>query len=365
MDRITITAKGISVSVDLAVGHLADLVVEAGERGLRPLHRAPWLDEPPGELPQGLPEGVARLSGDFLCAPFSASDVEAAPLHGWPANSPWDVVESAAVADGWRAVFRLRRKVMGAAVEKTLRLRHGHPFLYQEHAFVGGSGAISVAHHPMTVMREGGRLSFSPKRLAATPEISLEPDPKRGRFALAYPARSADLAAFPTAGGGTTDLRDYAMEPSREDFVTLIEADHAGPGWTAVARRAERDLVLVLKNPAELPVTMLWTSNGGRDYAPWNGRHRGVLGIEDGRTAIGHAASLGDNWLKREGVATAFALAPDGRVAFRHVIGALPQADGPPPASVAMLPDRLRLETLDGAVREVPFDGTFLRIGKA
>ncbi len=65
------------------------------------------------------------------------------------------------------------------------------------------------------------------------------------------------------------------------------------------------------------------------------------------------------------GVATAFALAPDGRVAFRHVIGALPQADGPPPASVAMLLDRLRLETPDGAVREVPFDGTFLRIGKA
>ena len=82
--------------------------------------------------------------------------------------------------------------------------------------------------------------------------------------------------------------------------------------------------MLVLKNPAELPVTMLWISNGGRDYAPWSGRHRGVLGIEDGRTALGHAASLGDNWLKREGVATAFALGEGRNVSFRHVIGALP-----------------------------------------
>lgn len=365
MDTVTIRAKGISVSVDLGVGHLADLSVETEGRTLRPLHRAPWLDEPRESLPPGLPEGVVRLSGDFLCAPFSAANVEPAPLHGWTANSAWDVAESGAIDGGWRARFRLQRKVMGATVEKILTLRDGHPFLYQEHAFSGGTGAISAAHHAMTVMKEGGRLAFSPKRLAATPETALEPDPARGRYLLAYPARTIELDAFPAADGGTVDLGGYRMDRRHEDFVTLVEADHAGPGWTAVARRAERDLVLVLKHPADLPVTMLWISNGGRDYAPWSGRHRGVLGIEDGRTAIGHAASLDDNWLKREGVATAFALAPDGRVAFRHVIGALPQADGPPPASVAMLPDRLRLETPDGAVREVPFDGTFLRIGKA
>ena len=51
------------------------------------------------------------------------------------------------------AVFRLRRKVMGATVDKILTLRDDHPFLYQEHVFSGGSGAISVAHHPMTAMQ--------------------------------------------------------------------------------------------------------------------------------------------------------------------------------------------------------------------
>ncbi|TIP51038.1 MAG: hypothetical protein E5X56_34825, partial [Mesorhizobium sp.] len=73
-----------------------------------------------------------------------------------------------------------------------------------------------------------------------------------------------DLTSFPAAGGGTLDLTDYRIDQSREDFVTLVEADHGGPGWTALARKAEADLVLVLKNPAELPVTMLWVSNGGR-----------------------------------------------------------------------------------------------------
>ncbi|QKC93778.1 hypothetical protein [Mesorhizobium sp. NZP2298] len=358
----TIKAKGISVSLDLTVGHIADMIVESAGRQLRPLHRAPWVDA--GEaLPKDLPQGTVRLSGDFLCAPFSRSDVEEAPLHGWPANSAWDVVDSNATQDGWRAVFRLRHKVMGASVDKIFTLIDGHPFLYQEHVFSGGSGAISVAHHPMTVMKGGGRLAFSPKRFAATLADPLEPDPARGRYMLAYPARSAELGRFPAAGGGTLDLTEYRMDDRREDFVTLVEADHGGPGWTALARQAEGDLVLVLKNPAELPVTMLWLSNGGRDYAPWSGRHLGVLGIEDGRTAVGHAASIGDNWLKREGVATAFALGEGRSFSFRHVIGAMPLSSGTPPGEITAAEGRMRLAA-GGSSWNVPFDSDFLRIGR-
>jgi hypothetical protein len=155
------------------------------------------------------------------------------------------------------------------------------------------------------------------------------------------------------------------MDRRHEDFVTLVEADHGRPGWTAVARKAEADLVLVLKNPAELPVTMLWISNGGRDYAPWNGRHRGVLGIEDGRTAVGHAASLGDNWLKREGVATAYSLAEGSRVSFRQVVGALPSAGGEPPLALETTVGGLGLTFPSGARESVPFDEGFLHIGEA
>jgi hypothetical protein len=359
MNQHKFQAEGISAALDLAVGHIARLVIESGERTLEPLHRAPWIDR--DDLPEGLPEGVVRLSGDFLCAPFSRSDVEAAPLHGWSANSAWDLVSDEPIPGGRRATFRLERQIMGAVVEKTLILRDGHPFLYQEHSFTGGSGAISVAHHPMTEMAEGGRLAFSPKRLAATPPDVTEPDPARGAHLLAYPARSSDLARFPAADGGQTDLTDYSAVRRHEDFVTLVEADHGGMGWTAVARKAEADIVLVLKNPAELPVTMLWISNGGRFYAPWNGR-AGVLGIEDGRSAIGHAASLGDNWLKHEGVETAFMLG--GRVTFRQIVGALPLDGGDPPSRVEAKPGRLRLTFADGSHCEVPFDETFLRIGE-
>ena len=59
---------------------------------------------------------------------------------------------------------------------------------------------------------------------------------------------------------------------------------------------------------------MLWFSNGGRDYAPWNGRNVGVLGIEEGRafSANGFKASVAENALSKTGVPTALKLDPDG-----------------------------------------------------
>jgi hypothetical protein len=357
LEHLTFKAHGISVTIDTAVGHLAHLCVEAGGRTLRPLHRAPWIGAP--EVPEEAAEGLKRLSGDFLCAPFSSSDVEPAPAHGWPANSAWDPISSERIDGGWRAHLRLRRRVMGACVDKILTLRDGHPFLYQEHVFEGGAGALSVAHHTMTALTGGGRLAFSPKRLAMTPSVALEADPARGRHMLSYPARTPRLSQFPRADGSFADLAEYPVGARNEDFVFLVEASHGGPGWTAVSRAAERDVVLVLKNPDELPVTMLWISNGGRDYPPWSGRHVGVLGIEDGRTALGHAASIGDNPLAREGVPTSFPLG--GRVSLRQVIGALPSPrPGVAPHSMEARDATLRL-WWKGESSSVPFDGSFLK----
>jgi len=361
MTNLGFSAKGVSVCVDLSVGALCDFIVESGGRMLRPLHRAPWIDEPRETLPPDISPGLARLSGDFLCAPFGLNDVDAAPGHGWPANAPWDIVSSGAIDGGWQVRLRLTRTVQGATVDKILTIRDHHPFLYQKHIFAGGSGEVSAAHHPMARMTEGGRLSFSPKKFAATPPTSLEPDPARGKYLFAYPAQTDDLTRLPDRNGGAMDLTVYRAEDRREDFVALVEAEHDGPGWTALARNAERDLLLVMKNPTELPITMLWFSNGGRDYAPWNGRHLGVLGIEDGRAYPGHAASIGDNALKRQGVPTSFVLSEIGEVSFRHVIGALPLGNAAmPPSRVDRSATALTAVFDDGKSIEVPFDGSYL-----
>ena len=362
MDVVELKARGISVSVDLSVGHIADLAVEQDGRLLRPLHKAPWIGDSDDRFPEGTAPNVRRLSGDFLCAPFGRSDVEPAPPHGWPANSAWDLVEQVAFAGGATALFRLRRPLMGATVTKRLTLRDGHPFLYQEHVFEGGEGRISVAHHPMTAMAEGGRLFFSPKRFAATPDTPLESDPARGRSILRYPARSDDLTRFPLSDGREADLTRYPPGKAHEDFVILAEKAREGLGWTGVARVAERDLLLVLKDAATFPITMLWFSNGGRDYAPWSSRHIGVLGIEDGRgSPNGNASSAGENFLTREGIPTAFTLALDGKIVVRQVIGAVLWDDAEIGLETVASADRaLHLSANDGRTFSLRFDDGFL-----
>jgi hypothetical protein len=140
-DHFTIVAAGIKVALDLSVGHAASFEVTREGRTTAPFHRAPWADEPEVAGTEGAPH-LARLSGDFFCAPFGATDVEPAPAHGWPANARWEPLGVTAVRDGVTARFALERPVMRARVLKELTLRDGHPFLYQRHIFEGGAGAI-------------------------------------------------------------------------------------------------------------------------------------------------------------------------------------------------------------------------------
>ncbi len=291
----TMTARGVTAVFDTEHGQLALFEVRHGTRRIAPFARVPWADRTdPDRLPEGAQPSLARMSGDFFCAPFCADDVEGAPLHGWPANAEWDLVETIRGAEGSESRFRLSRKVSGATVEKIWRLRDDHPFLYQRHEFHGGSGQIPVAHHAMMDLRTGGLLAFSPKLFAETPPTEAEP----GRSLLRYPAEAADLTAFP-GRNGPVDLTRWPIGRRHEEFVMLVDDPAQQIGWVTALRPAMADAAVLLKRVATLPQTMLWMSNGGRDFAPWCGQHVGVLGIEEARAlgSEGWSAAIRPNRL--------------------------------------------------------------------
>jgi hypothetical protein len=242
--------------------------------------------------------------------------------------------------------------VAGAVVDKVWRLRDDHPFLYQRHEFHGGTRALPVAHHAMVDLRTGGRLAFSPRLWAESPGKVLEP----GRSLLAYPARSTDLSAFP-GRDGPVDLTRMPLGRRHEDFVMLVDDPDQTLGWATALRPAMGDVALLIKRVAQLPQTMLWISNGGRDAAPWCGQHVGVLGIEDACALAGEgwAAAIAPNRLTAQGIATAVDLTAAPVMSVASVIGALP-TDATDPLDLTPGADHVRLS--DGT--RAPFDRAWL-----
>jgi hypothetical protein len=78
-----------------------------------------------------------------------------------------------------------------------------------------------------------------------------------------------------------------------------------------------------LRDPRQLACTLLWFSNGGRHFPPWNGRHINVMGIED-ITAffhVGIAASCRPNFLTQRGIRTSVEPDSHGRLSIPYIQG--------------------------------------------
>ena len=360
----TARAEGISVTLDLEIGHLRDLRVTSGATVVAPLHLAPWAGDPDLEVEADTAPNLTALGGDFLCAPFGANDVEPAPTHGWPANARWSLVSQDRHPEGGTiSSFALERPVFGARVTKELILRDGHPFLYQRHLFEGGHGRHHRGpsrQHP----HAGGR---APQLLSEglcghpldPPRDGPGPRPLRPLL-----PRSRDRPRRPAAGLGRH--RRPPLLPPRRAPRGL---PHAGRGGRERARLDRRSPQRCPRRPpgpqgprraaGHAPLVLQWRAR----LSPWSGRHTAVLGVEDARcwSLYGHAASIADNPLARSGVPTSFALAPGFTLELRHVIGAMPApAAWTSVASVAPGGEGLRVEGEGGAAVVLRYDASFL-----
>jgi len=93
--------------------------------------------------------------------------------------------------------------------------------------------------------------------------------------------------------------------------------------WTAVAFPAQRYVWFALKDPRVLRSTVLWMSNGGRHYPPWNGRHVNVMGLEDVTSYfhLGLGDSARPNPVSRRGIATHLTLKPHSPLVVNYLMG--------------------------------------------
>ncbi len=298
-------------------GHLGPVTFQLGNTEVQPYSLAPWAEEK--EFSRLIP--ILRvLRGDFFCAPFGGNATpwrgERHPVHGETANAKWRL-ESVSQASGAASLHAsLSTRVRPGRVDKRIWLPAGHTAVYCQHTLSGMSGPMNLGHHAMLRFPDepgSGLVSTSPFVYGQVFPGEFEQAAKGGYSSLKAAARFSELSAVPLATGGNTDLSRYPARRGYEDLVTLVSDPRLAFAWTAVTFPARRCVWFALKNPRILGQTVLWISNGGRHYPPWNGRHVGVMGLEEVTSCFhyGLAESARPNPLSRQGSPTVARLDPD------------------------------------------------------
>jgi hypothetical protein len=317
----------VSLAVTRLGGHLGSAVFKLGRKKVAPLSVAPWARE---RLSAGLPSILRVLRGDFFCAPFGASDEpweqEKHPPHGDSANLPWHMVSSDHTDGVARLHLLMDMRVRPGRIDKEVELRPGETNVYLRHTLSGASGPMCFGHHVMLAFPqdEGSGLVSTSRILRAQVAPEAFESPAAGGYqCLKTGAMFRSLDRVPLAAGGFADLSRYPAREGFEDIVMLTHQASDELAWTAVVFPSEGYAWFALKDPRVLRSTVLWHSNGGRHYPPWNGRHRRVLGLED-VTAYFHyglPASARPNPVNRDGFPTALDLHPDRPLIVPYIFG--------------------------------------------
>lgn len=311
-------------------GHLHDAAFQLGRRTVRPFSAAPWRGTP--EARKLIPL-LRDLSGDFFCAPFGAGPPykgEAHPPHGEPANSEWRVTSRAP----GKLTAILETRIRKGLITKTIETRKGETNLYQTHLLEEFRGRLCLGHHAMLDFRRNGPGLISTSRflLGQVLPVPFENPAQGGYSCLKQGAWFRSLGSVPMADGGRADLSRYPAREGFEDLVMIRHKDADDFAWEAVVFPEKGFVWFALKNPGLLASTVLWHSNGGRHYPPWNGRHRGVLGVEDVTAYfhLGLGASVQPNPWSAKGVPTALAPGPRRPLRIPYIMGvaAVPEGFG-------------------------------------
>ena len=295
-------------------GHLGPILFHFEDRTIAPYALCPWADE---DTDDELPPVLKVLRGDFFCMPFGANDEvfqgEHHPPHGETANNLWKFESMRRKGDLVTFRASLDTSVRPGHVDKWISLRKGHHAVYVRHLISGMEGPISLGHHAMLKFPDtpgSGIVTTSPFLYAQTAPQPIELPEDRGYSVLQPGTSFSSLEDVPMITGQSTDLSSYPARKGYEDLVLLVSDPTVDVAWTAVTFPGEGYVWFALKDPLILKQTVFWLSNGGRHYPPWNGRHTGVMGLEEVTSFFhyGLVQSVESNMLSDQGHATCFNL---------------------------------------------------------
>ena len=368
----------VSMHVSMQAGQMVP-VFHYGGKNMNPFFVAPWYNEYHGDQSHLL----RKLRGMFFCLPFGGNDQEKDgvqyDLHGPTCNMCWDKKE--VIADGDREELVLTCEFDaqkdkrgyspvegGGIVEKHLSIQKGEPVVYVEDRNEGIEGVFSAGYHPtLKLPEQEGRaiLDVPVFDKAFTPPLPVE-NPAAGGYSLLQTGQVLDsLEAIKTIFNDTVDGYRHPMPRGFEDVIFIMADQKRDFAYVAVTFPDDGYVYFQLKDPKVLPATMLWTSNQGRYYVPWNGRNYAVIGLEETCSFFhyGVKESTEENWLTGLGYPTCMTIAKDKSKSFRMIVGAVPVGDHYQGVADIVRKDAstIVIRGRDGSEIEVPCRADFLK----
>jgi hypothetical protein len=332
-----------------------------------PLSVNPWAEE---RTDVDLPPVIKVLRGDFFCMPFGLNEQpwggEKHPVHGESANAKWSLQSAGRIEHGFEFRAFLKTAIRAAKVEKVIRLMDNQPVVYCRHIISGLRGPMNFGHHALLRFPSGtgtGLVATSPFAFGQVFPADFE-DPRKGGYSSLKPgARFHSLARVANRFGGYADLSSYPAREGYDDLVMLVTPSRATLAWSAVTFPTQCYTWFALRDPSVLRQTVLWHSNGGRHYAPWSGRHRYVLGIEEitGNFHWGLKESVARNPISRFGSATSRWFRPDKPLTVNYIMAVTRVPKGfDHVADIRLASGKALLRSRSGKLAEVLLDAEFL-----
>lgn len=327
-----------SLNVHSRGGMLGNVSLRNGNQRVAPFYEAPWLDDETS-VQAGL---LGQLRSEFPCVPFgvpwSAEVVVeswqkslAAPVdeHDDPLDASDDMLHGYVCVGEWTLVRQTDRSVeialeypVGSSIARVVRVIRADP----------NGPAIDFSVRIEARRKTRRPIGLHPNLTLPSLAGALQIHPGAFRFGIVHPAgpepgvsRAAPGAVFeqldrvPLRAGGTAAFDRLPFVHDTEEIIQLCGVD----GSVILTNEESQVTYRLTWDASVLPSLLLWISNRGRTYSPWNGRNL-CLGVEPVASAfeLGCRPSMAANPITARGIPTAVALEPGKpvEIAYRFEI---------------------------------------------
>lgn len=301
-------------------------------RSISPLHIAPWENDDMSDQP-GI---LRRLRGDWPCIPFGAAPHRPLPQpwskdilkagscqvindhhpHGYGSNHHWDLHRPA------------ENRLSG-----TIRYPGDHPIEALERHVEGVSGRPEIACSLTVTPRHDCRLPIGLHPVFRLPESHGDAilDVGPHRTVWSHPLDEDVPLSMVEPNRHFESLDTLWSRDERPLSLTRLPVAGASEtlllltgicGRVHLTNKVERYRVTLQWDPEIFPSLMLWISNRGRAFRPWNGRHL-AIGIEPVRAAfdLGMHISTRPNPMNHASVETSYPFRAGTPLTTRYRIG--------------------------------------------